>query len=134
MSSPLLPATLLLLGSGELGKELAIAGQRLGCRVVAVDSYAGAPAMQVADEALVIPMTDAAALKQRSRPRGQPAGSHDHVFGPLRDGPRIDSQGRFDVLWKSFARPDRNEVQGALVEGHSGNWLVGRVDERESAS
>ncbi|MFZ4803454.1 MAG: formate-dependent phosphoribosylglycinamide formyltransferase [Synechococcus lacustris] len=72
MSSPLLPATLLLLGSGELGKELAIAGQRLGCRVVAVDSYAGAPAMQVADEALVIPMTDAAALKQLVRAQ-QPA-------------------------------------------------------------
>lgn len=72
MSSPLLPATLLLLGSGELGKELAIAGQRLGCRVVAVDSYAGAPAMQVADEAVVIPMTDATALKKLVRAQ-QPA-------------------------------------------------------------
>ena len=72
MSSPLLPATLLLLGSGELGKELAIAGQRLGCRVVAVDSYAGAPAMQVADAAVVIPMTDATALKQLVRAQ-QPA-------------------------------------------------------------
>ncbi|MEN9878473.1 MAG: Formate-dependent phosphoribosyl glycinamide formyl transferase [Cyanobacteriota bacterium] len=72
MSSTLLPATLLLLGSGELGKELAIAGQRLGCRVVAVDSYAGAPAMQVADEAVVIPMTDAAVLKQLVRAH-QPA-------------------------------------------------------------
>jgi len=72
MSSPLLPATLLLLGSGELGKELAIAGQRLGCRVVAVDSYAGAPAMQVADEAVVIPMTDATVLKKLVRAQ-QPA-------------------------------------------------------------
>jgi phosphoribosylglycinamide formyltransferase 2 len=53
----------MLLGSGELGKEVALAAQRLGCRVVAVDRYAGAPAMQVADHAEVVPMTDAKALK-----------------------------------------------------------------------
>lgn len=47
---------LLLLGSGELGKEFAIAAQRLGLHVVAVDRYAGAPAMQVADEFEVIDM------------------------------------------------------------------------------
>ncbi len=35
----------MLLGSGELGKEVAIAAQRLGCRVIAVDRYPGAPAM-----------------------------------------------------------------------------------------
>ena len=40
---------ILLLGSGELGKEFVIAAQRLGQNVVAVDSYEGAPAMQVAD-------------------------------------------------------------------------------------
>ena len=72
MTSTYLPATLLLLGSGELGKEVAIAAQRLGCRVVAVDRYANAPAMQVADTAVVIPMTDAAALKQVIREH-QPA-------------------------------------------------------------
>jgi phosphoribosylglycinamide formyltransferase 2 len=54
--------TLLLLGSGELGKEVAIAAQRLGCRVVAVDSYAGAPAMQVAHASEVINMLDGDAL------------------------------------------------------------------------
>jgi phosphoribosylglycinamide formyltransferase 2 len=62
---------LLLLGSGELGKEVAIAAQRLGCRVIAVDRYPGAPAMQVADAAEVIAMTDAEALKavvQRHQP------------------------------------------------------------------
>jgi len=58
-----LPRTLMLLGSGELGKEVAIAAQRLGCRVIAVDRYAGAPAMQVADACEVIAMTDAEALK-----------------------------------------------------------------------
>ena len=53
----------MLLGSGELGKEVAIAAQRLGCRVIAVDRYAGAPAMQVADVAEVVAMTDPEALK-----------------------------------------------------------------------
>ena len=63
MASPSLPQTLMLLGSGELGKEVAIAAQRLGCRVIAVDRYPSAPAMQVADVAEVIAMTDADALK-----------------------------------------------------------------------
>jgi phosphoribosylglycinamide formyltransferase 2 len=52
------PRTVLLLGSGELGKEVAIAAQRLGCRVIACDRYADAPAMQVADVAEVLTMTD----------------------------------------------------------------------------
>lgn len=49
---------ILLLGSGELGKEFVIALQRLGQHVVAVDSYENAPAMQVADEREVINMLD----------------------------------------------------------------------------
>jgi phosphoribosylglycinamide formyltransferase 2 len=53
---------IVLLGSGELGKELVIALQRLGQYVIAVDSYAGAPAMQVAHEFEVINMLDGAAL------------------------------------------------------------------------
>ena len=68
---PRLPCTLMLLGSGELGKEVAIAAQRLGCRVIAVDRYAGAPAMAVANEVEVISMTDPEALKavvRRHRP------------------------------------------------------------------
>jgi phosphoribosylglycinamide formyltransferase 2 len=51
-----LPKKLMLLGSGELGKEFTIAAQRLGNHVVAVDRYANAPAMQVADESEVISM------------------------------------------------------------------------------
>jgi phosphoribosylglycinamide formyltransferase 2 len=47
---------ILLLGSGELGKEFVIAAKRLGQYMVAVDSYDGAPAMQVADEREVIDM------------------------------------------------------------------------------
>ena len=53
---------ILLLGSGELGKEFVIAAKRLGQKVIAVDSYAGAPAMQVADECEVINMLDGSAL------------------------------------------------------------------------
>src|SRR5687767_13717087 len=48
---------LLLLGAGELGKEVAIEAQRLGIEVVAVDRYANAPAMQVAHRSHVITMT-----------------------------------------------------------------------------
>lgn len=54
----------LLLGSGELGKEVAIELQRLGCEIIAVDRYANAPAMQVAHRSHVINMLDAAALRQ----------------------------------------------------------------------
>lgn len=55
---------ILLLGSGELGKELVIACQRLGQHVIAVDSYEGAPAMQVAHEFEVVDMLDGNALDQ----------------------------------------------------------------------
>lgn len=54
----------LLLGSGELGKELAIALQRYGVEVIAVDRYSNAPAQQVAHRSHVIDMTDTAAVKK----------------------------------------------------------------------
>jgi phosphoribosylglycinamide formyltransferase 2 len=53
----------MLLGSGELGKELVISLQRLGVEVIAVDRYPNAPAHQVAHRAYVIDMTDPAALR-----------------------------------------------------------------------
>ncbi|MEM7728133.1 MAG: formate-dependent phosphoribosylglycinamide formyltransferase [Pseudomonadota bacterium] len=53
----------MLLGSGELGKEVAIELQRLGVEVIAVDRYADAPAMQVAHRAHVIDMMDRGALR-----------------------------------------------------------------------
>ena len=53
---------ILLLGSGELGKEFVISAKRLGCHVTACDSYPGAPAMQVADAACVFSMLDETAL------------------------------------------------------------------------
>lgn len=65
LGTPLSPTAIrvMLLGSGELGKEVAIELQRLGCEVVAVDRYADAPAMQVAHRGHVIAMTDAKALR-----------------------------------------------------------------------
>ena len=56
-------ATLMLLGSGELGREFAIAAKRLGCRVIACDRYDDAPAMQVADAREVFSMLDGGALR-----------------------------------------------------------------------
>ena len=54
----------LLLGSGELGKEVTIELQRYGVVVVALDKYAGAPAMHVADKAIVVSMLDGEALRR----------------------------------------------------------------------
>jgi phosphoribosylglycinamide formyltransferase 2 len=65
LGTPLSPSAVkvMLLGSGELGKEVVIELQRLGCEVIAVDRYANAPAQQVAHRAHVIAMTDAKALR-----------------------------------------------------------------------
>src|SRR5210317_287125 len=54
----------LLCGSGELGKEVAIELQRFGVEVIALDRYANAPAMQVAHRSHVISMLDGPALRQ----------------------------------------------------------------------
>lgn len=56
-------ATIMLLGSGELGREFAIAAKRIGCRIIACDRYANAPAMQVSDACEIFPMLDAKALR-----------------------------------------------------------------------
>lgn len=66
IGSPLTPSAtrVLLCGSGELGKEVAIELQRFGVEVIAVDRYANAPAMQVAHRSHVISMLDGAALRK----------------------------------------------------------------------
>jgi phosphoribosylglycinamide formyltransferase 2 len=66
IGTPLSPSAtkVMVLGSGELGKEVIIALQRLGVEVVAVDRYANAPGHQVAHRAHVIAMTDAVALRR----------------------------------------------------------------------
>jgi phosphoribosylglycinamide formyltransferase 2 len=65
IGTPLSPSAtrVMLLGSGELGKEVVIELQRLGVEVIAVDRYADAPAQQVAHRAHVIDMTDGAAIR-----------------------------------------------------------------------
>jgi len=73
IGTPLSPSAtrVMLLGSGELGKEVIISLQRLGVEVIAVDRYPNAPGHQVAHRAHVITMTDGAALRaliERERP------------------------------------------------------------------
>src|SRR5690554_5318276 len=65
IGTPLSPSAtrVLLCGSGELGKEVAIELQRLGCEVIAVDRYPNAPAMQVAHRSHVVSMLDGTALR-----------------------------------------------------------------------
>ena len=65
----------MLLGSGELGKEVALELQRMGVEIVACDKYADAPAMQVADKALVFNMLDADVLRENIK-REKP----DHII------------------------------------------------------
>jgi len=73
LGTPLSPSAtrVMLLGAGELGKEVIIALQRLGVETIAVDRYADAPGMQVAHRAHVVTMTDGPALRaliERERP------------------------------------------------------------------
>ncbi len=75
IGTPVTPGAvrLVLLGSGELGREVALEAMRLGCEVLAVDRYPGAPAMQVAHRSEVVDMTDPEALRalleaERARP------------------------------------------------------------------
>src|SRR5689334_25347680 len=66
IGTPLTPGAtrLLLLGSGELGKEVVIEAQRLGVEVIAVDRYPNAPAMQVAHRSHVINMLDRSEIER----------------------------------------------------------------------
>ena len=60
-----IPKKILLLGSGELGKELVVEAKRLGLEVIAIDKYENAPAMQLADNSFVIDMSDKKTLKKK---------------------------------------------------------------------
>jgi len=64
VATPFKRKKILLLGSGELGKEVAIEAMRLGQEVVACDRYEGAPAMQVAHRAYAFPMLDGAKIRK----------------------------------------------------------------------
>ncbi len=81
----------MLLGSGELGKEVAIELQRYGAEVIAVDRYENAPAQQVAHRSYVIAMTDAAALRalvEKERP---------HLIVPEIEAIAIDELARIEA-------------------------------------
>ena len=64
MNMNVFPKKIMLLGSGELGKEVVIAAKRLGCYVIACDRYNDAPAMQIAYQFVVLNMNNANELKE----------------------------------------------------------------------
>ncbi len=64
MNMNVFPKKIMLLGSGELGKEVVIAAKRFGCYVIACDRYKNAPAMQIADQFEVLNMNNANELKE----------------------------------------------------------------------
>ena len=83
---------IMLLGSGELGKEVVIEAQRLGIETIAVDRYENAPAMQVAHRSHVIDMLD---------PRSASGADSEGNAGSDRAGDRSDRDGR---RWSSSSR------------------------------
>ena len=133
IGTPLSPSAtrVMLLGSGELGKEVIIALQRLGVEVIAVDRYADAPGHQVAHRAHVVSMTDGAALRklvEAERPHPPPFLAEQTLFGRERVGavragagrPHGDDVGRRRGSVKllddgSAAIQDRTLVDVALV-------------------
>ena len=123
---------LMLLGSGELGKEVAIEAQRLGIEVIAVDRYAHAPAMQVAHRSHVIRMLDAEALREMGPDAAYRAwllaGLPAHFIGyyvlvmALQDRPWNDCKGdekkalrvRFEALKAECNASGRSALESAL--------------------
>ena len=95
----------MLLGCGELGKEVVIELQRLGCEVVAVDRYADAPAMQVAHRSHVIAMTDAAALRALVEAEGP------HLIVPEIEAIATDELARIEADGLSTVIPTARATQ-----------------------
>lgn len=107
IGTPLSPSALkvMLLGAGELGKEVVIELQRLGVEVIAVDRYPDAPAQQVAHRAHVIAMTDAAALRavvERERP---------HLIVPEIEAIATDELARIEAEGLAVVIPTARAVQ-----------------------
>ncbi len=107
IGTPLSPTAVkvMLLGAGELGKEVAIELQRLGVEVIAVDRYADAPAQQVAHRAHVITMTDAAALRavvEAERP---------HIIVPEIEAIATDELARIEAEGLAIVIPTARAVQ-----------------------
>ncbi|MFI3136248.1 MAG: formate-dependent phosphoribosylglycinamide formyltransferase [Methylococcaceae bacterium] len=95
----------LLLGSGELGKEIAISLQRYGIEVIAVDRYANAPAQHVAQRSYVIDMTDAEAVKQlivKEKP---------HFIIPELEAIATDALAEIEALGQCTVVPNARAIQ-----------------------
>ncbi len=130
----------MLLGSGELSRELAIALRRLGATVIAVDEYAGASAHGVADQPLVLPMTDGNELSQAIR-RAQPdfvvtatdavAADALDALAALTGGPQLVPSARA-VRLTADRESLRRLAADELGLPTAPFWFVGSVDELES--
>lgn len=107
IGTPLSPSAtrVMLLGSGELGKEVIIALQRLGVEVIAVDRYANAPGQQVAHRAHVISMTDAEALKTLI------AQEKPHLIVPEIEAIAIDALAEIEAAGQVTVIPTARAVQ-----------------------
>ncbi|HEY3800117.1 MAG TPA: formate-dependent phosphoribosylglycinamide formyltransferase [Caulobacteraceae bacterium] len=107
LGTPLSPSALkvMLLGAGELGKEVVIELQRLGVEVVAVDRYEGAPGQQVAHRAHVIAMTDPAAL------RAVIASEKPHLIVPEIEAIATDELARIEAEGLATVIPTARAVQ-----------------------
>jgi phosphoribosylglycinamide formyltransferase 2 len=107
IGTPLSPSAtrVMLLGSGELGKEVIIALQRLGVEVIAVDRYPNAPGHQVAHRAHVIDMTDAKALRtlvESEKP---------HLIVPEIEAIAVDALAEIEAAGKTRVIPTPRAVQ-----------------------
>jgi phosphoribosylglycinamide formyltransferase 2 len=107
LGTPLTPSATkaLLLGSGELGKEIAISLQRYGVEVIAVDRYAHAPAQHVAQRSHVIDMTDAEAVK-RVIAEEQP-----HFIIPELEAIATDALAEIEALGQCTVVPNARAIQ-----------------------
>jgi phosphoribosylglycinamide formyltransferase 2 len=107
IGTPLSPSAtkVMLLGAGELGKEVIIELQRLGVETIAVDRYEGAPGQQVAHRAHVIAMTDAAALRaviEQERP---------HIIVPEIEAIATDELAKIEAEGLAVVIPTARAVQ-----------------------
>ena len=107
IGTPLSPSAtrVMLLGSGELGKEVIIALQRLGVEVIAVDRYANAPGHQVAHRAHVIDMTDGQAL------RSLVESEKPHLIVPEIEAIAIDALAEIEAAGMARVIPTPRAVQ-----------------------
>lgn len=107
IGTPLSPSAtrVMLLGSGELGKEVIIALQRLGVEVIAVDRYPNAPGHQVAHRAHVIDMTDAKAL------RALVESEKPHLIVPEIEAIAVDALAEIEAAGKTHVIPTPRAVQ-----------------------